>query len=197
VPTIRRVCVFCGSRPGSRPEYLAKGTELGALLAARGIGLVYGGASVGVMRAVADAAQAAGGEVIGVIPRGLVSKEVANLGLADLRIVGTMHERKAMMADLCDAVIAMPGGFGTFDELFEILTWAQLGMHEKPIGLLNVARFYDPMVAFIDHVVKEGFVSEEHTRLFMMDDDPNALLEAFTTYQPPPLGKKLIDKEDV
>ena len=102
-----------------------------------------------------------------------------------------------MMADLCDAVIAMPGGFGTFDELFEILTWAQLGMHEKPIGLLNVARFYDPMVAFIDDVVKEGFVSEEHTRLFMMDDDPNVLLDAFTTYQPPPLGKKWIDKEDV
>jgi uncharacterized protein (TIGR00730 family) len=194
---IRRVCVFCGSRPGARPEYMAEAARTGRELAARRIGLVYGGASVGVMRAVADAAHDAGGEVIGVIPRGLVDKEVANMRLADLRVVGTMHERKAMMADLCDAVIALPGGFGTFDELFEILTWAQLGMHQKPVGLLNTARFYDPLVAFIDHVIAEGFVPIEHRRLVVIDDSIGSLLDALARHEPPPPAKKWIDKEEV
>ena len=194
---IERVCVFCGSRPGARPEYMEAAKTLGVLLAARKCTLVYGGASVGVMRAVADAALDAGGEVIGVIPRALVEKEVANLRLTDLRVVATMHERKALMADLSDAVIAMPGGFGTFDELFEILTWAQLGMHQKPIGLLNVAGFYDPMVAFLDHVVREGFVGEDNMRLFLMRETGAELLDALAAHEPPPLQTKWIDKEEV
>ena len=189
--------MFCGSRPGARPEYMEAARALGALLAARKCTLVYGGASVGVMRAVADAALDAGGEVIGVIPRALVEKEVANLRLTDLRVVATMHERKALMADLSDAVIAMPGGFGTFDELFEILTWAQLGMHQKPVGLLNVAGFYDPMVAFLDHVVREGFVGEDNMRLFLMRESGAELLDALAAHEPPPLQKKWIDKEEV
>jgi uncharacterized protein (TIGR00730 family) len=194
---IERVCVFCGSRPGARPEYMEAARALGALLAERKQTLVYGGASVGVMRAVADAALDAGGEVIGVIPRALVEKEVANLRLTDLRVVATMHERKALMADLSDAVIAMPGGFGTFDELFEILTWAQLGMHQKPIGLLNVEGFYDPMVAFLDHVVREGFVGEDNMRLFLVREREAELLDALAAHEPPPLQKKWIDKAEV
>jgi uncharacterized protein (TIGR00730 family) len=195
--TIKRVCVFCGSRPGARPEYMEAGRALGRELAGRGLGLVYGGASVGIMRAVADATMDAGGEVIGVIPRGLVDKEVANMRLADLRIVGTMHERKAMMADLCDAVIALPGGFGTFDELFEILTWAQLGMHQKPVGLVNTTRFYDPLVALIDHVIAEGFVPLEHRALILADESIPNLLDAMDHYVAPPPAKKWIDKEEV
>jgi uncharacterized protein (TIGR00730 family) len=194
---LRRVCVFCGSRPGVRPEYVESAKATGRELAMRKIGLVYGGASVGVMRAIADAALDAGGEVIGVIPRGLVDKEVANLRLADLRVVGTMHERKAMMADLCDGVIALPGGFGTSDELFEILTWGQLGMHTKPIGLLNVARFYDPLVAFVDHVIREGFVPPEHRRLLVVHETIGALLDAMRDHVPPPAAKKWIDKDEV
>lgn len=170
---------------------------MGRALAARGLTLVYGGASVGVMRAVADAALDAGAEVIGVIPRGLVDKEVANMRLADLRVVGTMHERKAMMADLCDGVIALPGGFGTFDELFEILTWAQLGMHQKPVGLLNTAGFYDPLVRFVEHVITEGFVPPEHRGLITVNANVDALLDAMENHVPPPPAKKWIDKEEV
>ncbi len=195
--SLQRVCVFCGSRPGVRPAYVEAGRALGALLAARGITLIYGGASVGVMRAVADAALEAGGKVIGVIPRALVDKEVAHAGLTELRVVATMHERKAMMADLSDAVIALPGGFGTFDELFEILTWSQLGMHRKPIGLLDVAGFYAPMVAFLDHVAREGFLSEEDTRRFVRSAGEAELLDALASYEPPPLGTKWIDKDEV
>src|SRR6266496_1559672 len=153
---VGRICVFCGSRPGIRPEYLDAARRLGTLLAERRIGLVYGGASVGVMGAVADAALRGGGEVIGVIPKALERRELAHDNLTELRVVESMHERKALMAELSDVVIALPGGFGTFEELFETITWSQLGIHRKAIGILNVSGFYDGMLALIDHAIEEG-----------------------------------------
>ncbi len=162
---MKRVCVFCGSNFGARPAYREAAEKLGTLLAERGIGLVYGGAHVGLMGAVADAALAAGGEVIGVIPQSLVALEVAHEGLAALRIVDGMHERKARMAELADALVTLPGGLGTFEEFFEILTWAQLGPHPKSCGLLNVAGFFDPLLALVEHTIEEEFVLPEHRRL--------------------------------
>ncbi len=155
---IGRICVFCGSRPGGRDEYVDQARRLGELLTSRDIGLVYGGASVGLMGAVADAVLNAGGEVIGVIPEALAVKELAHQQVGDLRVVGSMHERKALMAELSDAFIALPGGFGTFEELFEMVTWAQLGMHRKPFGILNVAGFFDGLLALVDHAIEEGFI---------------------------------------
>ena len=184
--TIGRICVYCGSRPGNRPEYLEAARSLGALLAARGIGLVYGGASVGVMGAVADAALKGGGEVIGVIPYGLVQKEIAHDHLTDLRVVDNMHERKALMAELSDAMVALPGGYGTFEELFETITWSQLGIHRKAIGLLNVRGFYDGLLALVDHAVDEGFVPPEHRGLILEAAEPEALLDLVVGYEPPP-----------
>jgi uncharacterized protein (TIGR00730 family) len=163
---------------------------LGKCLAGRTTTLVYGGGMVGLMGIVADAAMGAGGEVIGVIPSWLDRKELAHQGITELRVVASMHERKAQMADLAQAFIAMPGGFGTFDELFEILTWAQIGLHQKPIGLLDVDGFFAPLVAMIDHAVKEGFVPPEHTRLFVVRPDANLLLDALEAFDPPPLGQK-------
>jgi uncharacterized protein (TIGR00730 family) len=190
---MRRVCVFTGSRPGNRPQYAAAARALGGAIAAEGGGLVYGGASVGVMREVADAVLAAGGEVIGVIPRALVDREVAHHGLTELRVVDTMHVRKATMAELSDAFVALPGGFGTLDELFEILTWAQLGMHQKPIGLVNVSGFWDPLLAMVDHMIAEGFIPEDQRGLILVETDPKALLAKMETWTPPPLGRKWID----
>ena len=155
---MRRVLVFCGSSPGRLPVYVDAATALGDELAARGLGLVYGGAQVGIMGAVADAVLAAGGEVIGVIPRMLVDKEVAHTGLTDLRVVETMHQRKALMESLADGVVALPGGFGTLEELFEIVTWAQLGIHSNAGALLNVSGYWDQLLAFIDHMVGERFL---------------------------------------
>jgi uncharacterized protein (TIGR00730 family) len=189
---MRRVCVFTGSRPGARPEYAAVARALGAAIARRGSGLVYGGASVGVMRETADAALAAGGEVIGVIPRALVDHEVAHHGLTELRVVETMHIRKATMVELSDGFVALPGGFGTLDELFEILTWAQLGMHQKPIGLVNVIGFWDPLVKLIDHMVEEGFVPEDQRGLLLVESDPGALLAKMDAWVPPALGRKWV-----
>ena len=182
----RRICVFCGSSPGAQPEFGAAAEQLGHALAGAGIGLVYGGASVGLMGRLADSALAAGGEVIGVIPRALVDQEVAHHGLADLRVVGSMHERKALMADLADGFIALPGGLGTLDELFEILTWAQLGLHHKPIGLLDVAGYFAPLLAFLDGAVAARFLAPPHRAMLLVDHDPEALLTAFRAYQPPP-----------
>ena len=173
---MQRVCVFTGSRPGNRPAYAEAARALGSAIARRGGGLVYGGASVGVMREIADAVLAAGGEVIGVIPRALVDREVAHHGLTELRVVGTMHERKQLMSELCDGFIAMPGGYGTLDELFEILTWAQLGIHGKPIGLVNVTGFWDPLIALVEHMAKEGFIPEDQLALLLTETDPDALL---------------------
>ena len=172
-----RVCVFCGSAPGVRPVYLQAARGLGELLAARGIGLVYGGASVGLMGELADAVLAGGGEAIGVIPSWLVAREIAHAGLTELRVVETMHERKALMAELSDAFVALPGGAGTLDELFEALTWRQLGLHSKPLALLDVDGFFEPLLALADHLVVEGFVLPELRAVLQVERDPAALLD--------------------
>jgi uncharacterized protein (TIGR00730 family) len=180
-----RLCIFAGSSSGANPNYLRAAQTLGALLAQRKVGLVYGGASVGLMGAVADAALQAGGEVIGVIPRSLVAREVAHKKLPDLRIVGSMHERKATMAHLSDGFIAIPGGIGTLEELFEIWTWAQLGEHEKPCALLNTDNYYAPLLAFIDKVVSDAFLKPAHREMLLVDSDPERLLDRMNRYIPP------------
>lgn len=193
MPALRRVCVFCGSSAGGSPEYAQAAAALGALLGRRRIGLVFGGGRVGLMGTMADAALTAGGEVIGVIPRRLRDREVAHLGLSDLRVVETMHERKAAMADLSDAFVALPGGCGTLDELFEIVTWAQLGIHAKPIGLLNVRGYFDLMDGFLAKAVDERFLRPEHRALIAFHTDPAALLAALES--PPPVSvEKLLDR---
>lgn len=181
-----RVCVFCGSATGRGERYVAAARELGTLLAERGIGLVYGGASVGTMGEVADAALASGGEVVGVIPEQLVSRELAHPGLTDLRVVADMHERKALMASLSDGFVALPGGIGTLEELFEVWTWAHLGLHDKPLALLDVAGFYQPLRAFVDHMVTEEFLRPASRDMLLVDADPAALLDRFARYRPPP-----------
>ena len=186
---MKRVCVFCGSSPGSRPEYLVKARELGRVLADNKIGLVYGGARIGVMGAVASAALEAKGEVIGVIPKDLVIKEVAFTDITDLRVVNSMHERKALMAELSDGFIALPGGLGTIEEFFEVLTWAQLGIHKKPCGLLNVSGYFDKIIEFADHAVQEQFIGPAGRSLILVDDDPAELLKKFQCYQPPAANK--------
>jgi len=180
---IKRVLVFCGSSPGARPEYAAAADQLGRLLAQRGLGLVYGGASVGLMGAVADGALAGGGEVIGVIPRQLVEREIAHGGLTELREVTTMHERKALMAELADAVITLPGGTGTLDELFELFTWSQLGLHRMPIGLLDVACYWQPLLAMLDHMVAERLLRAEHRGTLLVEADASALLDGLASYE--------------
>lgn len=192
---MKRICVFCGSNVGAIPEYVETARTLGTLLAERSIGLVYGGAHVGLMGAVAEAALAAGGEVIGVIPQSLVDKEIAHRGLTELQIVGSMHERKARMAELGDGFLALPGGCGTFEEFFEIVTWAQLGMHAKPIGLLNVAGFYDALLALLEHSIAEKFIVPSHRALVLDDDNPARLLERMENYVPT-IRPKWIDKNE-
>ena len=184
-----RLCVFCGSNPGRDPRFLAGARDLGRHLAREGIGLVYGGASVGLMGAVADAALEAGGEVIGVIPRALADKEVAHGGLTDLRVVGSMHERKALMAELSDGFVALPGGAGTFEELFEVWTWAQLGYHAKPCGLLDIAGFYGQLTAFLDTTAAQGFMKAEHRDMLVVAQTPGEILTRFAAYVPPQVGK--------
>lgn len=172
-----RVCVFCGSREGDRPLYRDAAAELGTLIARAGHGVVYGGGNIGLMGIIADAALAAGGEVIGVIPRHLLDREVAHGDLSTLHVVGSMHERKALMAELADVFVAAPGGFGTLDELCEILTWAQLGLHRKPCGLLNTAGYFDPLLAMFDHAVREGFLSAAHRQLMPSEQHAQRLLD--------------------
>ncbi len=191
---MRRICVFCGSAVGARPVYAEAARRLGALLAQQGLGLVYGGGSVGLMGVLANATLAAGGEVIGVIPEFLFKREIEHRGATELRVVGTMHERKAMMADLADGFIALPGGYGTLDEFCEIITWAQLGLHRKPVGLLNVAGYFDSFLAFLDHTTAEGFVQPNYRALALDDTDAARLLDRLRTYQPQPVVKWL-DKE--
>jgi len=186
---IERVCVYCGSNTGSRQDYSQAARKLGAGLARRGWELVYGGGKVGLMGAVADAVLASKGRVTGVIPEMLVTKEVAHQGLSDQRVVSSMHERKALMVELADAFIALPGGFGTMEEFCEVLTWAQLGLHRKPHGLLNVAGYYDSLLTFFDHSVAEGFVRPAHRALVVTENDPERLLDLLTTVQPPNLDK--------
>lgn len=186
---IHRVCVFCGSNTGSDPVYVQAARDLGNLFAREGIALVYGGGSVGLMGEVADAVLASGGEVIGVIPHALWAREVGHRGLTDLRIVDTMHERKAMMADLADAFIALPGGLGTLEEIFEIWTWAQLGLHTKPVGFLDVNGFYAPLMQFLDRAVRERFLREEHRAIAVIERDAAAMLRRFDEWQPPKVDK--------
>jgi len=181
---MRRICVFAGSNPGTRPEYQQAARSLAQAMLARGLGLVYGGASVGLMGVIADTVIAGGGEVLGVIPRGLFRQEVPHRGLAQLYEVASMHERKALMADLSDGFIALPGGYGTFDELFEIITWAQLGLHNKPVGVLNIAGYFEPLFALIAHASTEGFISPSHQSLLMHEDNPMNLLDRFAAYTP-------------
>jgi uncharacterized protein (TIGR00730 family) len=186
---MRRVCVFCGSNIGTQPAYRESAEALGAVLAKRGIGLVYGGGNVGLMGVIADTVMARGGHVIGVIPQSLADREVAHTGITDLRVVDSMHTRKAMMAELADAFIAMPGGVGTFEEFFEVVTWAQLGLHRKPCGLLNVSGFYAPLAAFIDQAVTEGFINPVHRAAIVVDSDPVRLLDTLATIKLPDVPK--------
>ena len=188
------VCVFSGSSPGARPAYAAAAAALGTEIAGRGMRVVYGGASIGLMGAVADAALAAGGEVVGVIPQHLVDREVAHTGLTDLRVTGSMHERKALMADLSDGFVALPGGLGTLEELAEILTWSQLGLQSKPCGLLDVEDFYAPLLAFLDHTVTERFVSEQHRALVLSADRPGPLLDRLRDWQPDRAVSKWVER---
>lgn len=187
----RRICVYCGSNPGVRPAYADAARRFGRLLGERGLGLVFGGGHVGLMGVVADAALGAGGEVTGVIPQALVDRELAHPDVQDMRIVRTMHERKALMAELADGFVALPGGLGTLDELFEIWTWAQLGLHGKPIGLLEVDGFFAPLVAYLDRAATEGFVRSEQRAMLLVETEPARLLERFQAYVAPRVGKWL------
>jgi uncharacterized protein (TIGR00730 family) len=186
---MKRICLFAGSSPGFQHEYRVAAEELGRTLAERQLGLVYGGARVGLMGVVANAVLASGGEVTGVIPAALVAKEVAHDGLADLRVVASMHERKALMAELADAFIALPGGWGTLDEFFEILTWGQLGLHRKPCGLLNVHGYFDRLLSFVEHSIEEGFVRREHGAMILVSTFPADLLDLLATDRPPVVEK--------
>lgn len=176
-----RICVFAGSRSGTRPEYRAAADALGRAMTARRLELVYGGARVGLMGSLADAVLAGGGRVTGIIPDDLVAKEIAHPGLDDLRIVDSMHTRKALMASLADAFVALPGGWGTFDELFEVLTWAQLGLHEKPVGVLNVDGYFDPLLSLIAHSIDEGFVRRDSADMLTVAETADALLDRLAT----------------
>lgn len=192
---IKSVCVFCGSSSGENPEYLAAAETLGKFLAANLMRLVYGGASIGVMGRIADTVLDGGGEVVGIIPE-LLQGEVAYAGLTKLHVTRTMHERKAMMFEMSDAFIAMPGGLGTLEEIFEVLTWAQLGYHAKPCGLLNTAGYYDKMLEFLDHSVREKFVRPENINMLLVDDTPEKLFELFKNYHPVKI-KKWLDPENI
>lgn len=182
---MKRICVFCGSSPHAGATYIEAAGVLGRRLADRGLTLVYGGGGIGLMGALADAALAHGGQVIGVIPEALATREVAHRGLTELRVTPSMHARKATMVEISDAFVALPGGLGTFDELFEILTWAQLGIHDKPIGILNTAAFFEALVALVERAVAEGFVRPEHRDMVVVDDEPRALLERLAGRRPP------------
>ena len=186
---MKRLCVFCGSSPGHDPAYGELAAQLGRTLAERGIGVVYGGGRVGLMGVLADAALAAGGEVIGVIPKPLLDREHGHRGLTQLRVVDSMHERKALMVELADGFVALPGGIGTLEELFEVWTWAQLGMHRKPCALLDVGGFFTPLVGFLDHVVANGFVNSTTRAMLMVAATPDELLARFAAYEAPDVAE--------
>ena len=189
-------CIFCGSSEGARPAYVGAAREMGALMARRGLTLIYGGGRVGLMGAVADAALGEGGEVVGVMPEALVSKEISHEGLTKLHVVGSMHERKMLMNDLSDGFVALPGGFGTLEEFFEVLSWAQLGIHAKPCALLDVDGFWEPLASLFDHAVDEGFVHPDHRSLVLTEGDPARLLDAMGRHSPPGT-KKWLDPEEL
>jgi uncharacterized protein (TIGR00730 family) len=192
---MRRLCVFCGSNPGHDPAHRALAGEVGRFLARQGIGIVYGGGRIGLMGALADAALAAGGEVIGVIPQALMVREIGHQGITELRVVGSMHERKASMADLADGFVALPGGIGTLEELFEMWTWGQLGLHQKPCGLIEVSGFFAPLLAFLDRLVVTGFVKPEHRAMLLEASSPEDLLARVLAYQPPEIPKWITPAE--
>jgi uncharacterized protein (TIGR00730 family) len=194
--SFKRICVFCGSSHGANPVYADAARRVGSELARRGIGLVYGGGNVGLMGVVADAVLAGGGHVTGVIPEALMAKEVGHRGLPDLRVVKTMHERKALMAELSDGFVALPGGIGTFEEFFEIVTWAQLGFHSKPCALLNVNGFYDPLLRLVDHAIGEHFIKPSQRDLVIVESDFSTLLDRMATHQVP-YEPKWIVKETI
>jgi hypothetical protein len=194
--TKKRICVFCGSSTGARSSYTTAAKNLARRLVADDISLVYGGSHLGLMGILADEALSAGGHVIGVIPRNLVDKEIAHPGLSELKVVDSMHARKALMSELSDAFIAMPGGYGTFEEFCEVLTWTQLGLQSKPCGLLNVDGFYDALLHLFDHAVEERFLKPAHRALVISEADPNSLLDHLFTAQPPPVNK-WIDSDQV
>ena len=185
----QRLCVFCGSSTGSRPEYRAAAETLGDILVQRGIELVYGGGNIGLMGILADRVLERGGRVIGVIPESLMAYEVGHRGLTELRVVSSMHQRKALMSDLSDGFVALPGGFGTIEEFCEVVTWSQLGIQSKPCGLLNVERYFDPLLELFDHAVREKFLREENRRLVLDDTDPVRLLEKMAEFKPEPVPK--------
>jgi uncharacterized protein (TIGR00730 family) len=193
---VERICVFCGASPGARPEYAEAARELARLLTAEGIGVVYGGGGVGLMGALADAVIAADGELTGVIPRALVDREIAHRDVMDMRVVGSMHERKELMAELSDAFVALPGGIGTLEELFEVYTWAQLGLHRKPCALLNIEGYYNGIADFLTHAVAERFLRQETRDLLLVDTDPAALIERLRSFEPPAVVPKWIDQEE-
>jgi uncharacterized protein (TIGR00730 family) len=193
---VERICVFCGASPGARPVYRQAAGELARLLARNGIGVVYGGGGVGMMGALADAVIAAGGEITGVIPRSLVDREIAHRDVSDMRVVASMHERKALMAELADAFVALPGGIGTLEELFEVYTWAQLGLHQKPCALLNVEGYYDGIEDFLNHAVNERFLRDETRELLMIEDEPAALVKRIRSFEPRAAVPKWIDREE-
>ena len=192
--SFQRICVFCGTNAGSRPEYGAAARELGKLLAEEDIELVYGGASVGIMGELADAVHEHGGHVTGIIPQQLVKKEAAHTGIPDLIVVASMHQRKSQMADMSDGFIALPGGIGTMEGFFEILTWGQLGIHRKPSGLLNVAGYFDDLIKFLDHAVAEGFLTEEHRATIMVETEAKKLLKRMRAYAPAEGGEALMGR---
>ena len=179
------LCVFCGSSVGARASYTKAAQQLASLMAKRGIGLVYGGGNIGLMGVMADAVMSAGGSVTGVMPRNLLAREIGHAGITDLRVVDTMHQRKALMADLSSGFIALPGGYGTFEEFFEVVTWTQLGLHRKGCGLLNIDGYYDPFVAMLDRAVADGFIKRENRALVLDDTSPEALLDRVMTFSPP------------
>ncbi len=191
--TLNRLCVFCGTNAGSRPAYGVAARELGRVLAEQGIELVYGGASVGVMGELADSVQEHGGHVTGIIPQQLMEKEAAHTGIRNLIVVASMHQRKSQMADMSDGFIAFPGGIGTLEGFFEVLTWGQLGIHSKPAGILNVERYFDGLTGFLDHAVREGFLTEAHRQAIIVESDPGVLLERLRAYAPLE-GEKLMGR---
>ena len=190
---LNRICVFCGTNPGARPEYGAAARALGEVLAAEGIELVYGGASVGIMGELADSVTEHGGHVIGIIPQQLVEKEAAHRGIPDLIVVASMHQRKSQMADMSDGFIALPGGIGTLEGFFEVLTWGQLHIHSKPSGILNIAGYFDGLTGFLDHAVREGFLTETHREMILVDDDPRRLIRRMRAYEAP-AGERLMGR---
>lgn len=191
---MKRICVFCGSNSGIDPIYLATAEKVGKFLADNGIELVFGGGRVGLMGKIADTVMENGGKVIGIIPQALSEREVAHQGLTELHVVGSMHERKAMMADLADGFIALPGGVGTFEEFCEIVTWAQLGIHKKPCALMNVGGFYDSFIAMFDHSMNQGFIRPQHRALVLVESEIDKLYKAMLEYRPP-IVEKWLDKK--